>query len=126
MSELNSIPKATAFSPDQIKNAEVNAAARANAMPYVQVVTMEKFEELCRGAVSVVTILPLSVVLDASGFVVEPHDPLGIGNEGYAAFHGTHTLLGEFFGFWSMRGPGDGVRPRPVFIFHDGEPVFIS
>ena len=102
------------------------ASALANAMPHVQVVTMDRFDELCRGAVTIEVTAPLSVGLTSSGFVVEPHDTLGAGNEAYSVFHGTHTLLGEFFGLWSVRGPGDGVRPRPVFVFHDGEPVFIS
>lgn len=107
-------------------NRAIAAAKCANQMPLLKVLPSE--EDFDSGVVTSEHLLPLSVTFQKAQFVVEGvFTPEGaLDKECYSAIQGTHTVYGNFVKLWSVRGPGDGPRQRPMFLFHDGEAVFIS
>ena len=121
----NSTPTVTYEGAEDVNRA-IAAAKRANEMPLMKVLHSE--EDFDSGVVTTEHLLPLSVELKKAQLLVEAV----VTSEGardkecYCAVQGTHTVYGNFVKLWSVRGPGNGLRQRPMFLFYDGEPVFIS
>ncbi len=114
---------------DMVDQSNPAALARFfSSMPYADSVTHDFQAQVLEEAVERACFGPnFFVELKDTHFRVVPYVELKDPNrERYYSCGGTHASYGNFVLFWSARGPGDGVRPRPCFMFWDDEAVMIG
>lgn len=128
MADTTTTPvKIKTFVPDwvgRVDQTDRTALAKfLNDMPNVKMTTHEEISAVSRQAIELACPWVASIVIKEGQILIEPaSDPA----DSYYCFCGTHIELGNFATFWSGRGPGDDVRPRPCFMFWDGEPVWLE
>jgi hypothetical protein len=98
-------------------------AAFFSRMPNARTIMPAELDQVVRDAIEEGRFPLMHVALEATQLVVKPARE---GNELYYVVGGTHAAYGNFALLWSVRGPGDGVRPRLCFMFWDGEAVLLE
>lgn len=101
----------------------VALAGFISAMPFAKTVTHDELNEIFYGAVEVASLKAANVVLRAGELLVEPATTK---SEKFYGLGGTHASYGNFALFWSGRGPGKALRPRPCFMFWDDGAVMLK
>lgn len=96
-----------------------------NRMPFMRTVTLGESEALMSSSIAHrfgpgISIEFTRGCINAKEFVALTNDEL------FSTIVGEHVTFGGFVHAWSVRGPGDGARPRPMFLFYDNAAVLLS
>ncbi|NDW43670.1 hypothetical protein [Ruegeria sp. PrR005] len=94
-----------------------------SSMPNAKTITHDELGRIVEGAVTHAVLGTTQISMKDGILVVEQ---AALEGDWCYCIGGTHASYGNFAVFWSVRGPGNGPRPRSCFMFWDDEAVMLN